>query len=514
MTVALVGLISFQIYWINNAIKLSRERFDKDVQESLRNVSERLELNEMLFVASNSFFSDTDKGIIWVEEGNRNSGSIVVQETIIKTDPKNESEKLKFKSNQNELRVINKTRVYEDFTIDSAGNRHTVTIHLNDTTNDSLIVDFDRLEKKSEKFNVVVKKLLDFESGFEHRIHPKILDSLLNAEFSDKGIHIKFEYGVFDASKNKFVISKFKNEDAIKNSELKANLFPNDILGNVNYLLVNFPHQGQFLFRKVWATLASSLFFIGLIVFAFVYAIRIILRQKKLSEIKNDFINNMTHEFKTPIATVALASEALLEDEIAGNKQTYNRYLKVIRKETKRLEQQVEKVLSAAVLDKNDFKLNIKQIDPSHLITEVIGAFEFRIKELNGSITTTFESNEESIMGDEPHLKNVIQNLVDNAIKYTSGSPYITIRTYNIDSFLNIEVSDNGIGIAKEDQRRVFDKFYRVSTGDIHDVKGFGLGLSYVKSIIVSHGGSVGLQSESGKGSTFVLSIPSKRELK
>ncbi len=517
MTAALVGLIISQLYWINNAIKLSRERFDKDVQESLRNVSKRLELNEILFVASNSFFNDkNDKNVgkIWVDESNANPGSIVVQESVAKSDSKGEPEYLKFKSNQNEIRVVNKTRVYKDYSIDSTGTRYTVTIHLNDATNDSLIVDFERLEKKSKQFNVVVKKLLAFENKFEHRVHPQILDSLLNAEFSEKGIHIKFEYGVFDESKNDFVISKFKNEDVIKNSELKATLFPNDLLGNVNYLMVSFPQQDQFLLRKVWATLTSSLVLIGIIVFIFVYAIRIILRQKKLSDIKNDFINNMTHEFKTPIATVSLACEALQEEEISKNKHTYKRYLKVISEETKRLEDHVEKVLSAAVFDTNGFELSKKQIDLTKLISEVVQSFEFRVKELEGTIDVIIESVNSNVFGDELHLKNVIQNLIDNAIKYSSDHPEITLRTLNTKNIIRIIVKDNGIGIRKEDQRRIFEKFYRVPTGNIHDVKGFGLGLSYVKSIISSHGGTIEIQSEVGKGSTFTLSIPVKNSTK
>jgi two-component system phosphate regulon sensor histidine kinase PhoR len=393
-------------------------------------------------------------------------------------------------------------------TVDSSGKAHLLTIFLDDDFNDSLIVEIEKLEKKSEQLSIVVKEILALENDVEHRIHPQIIDSLLHSEFQEKGINIKYEFGVYDESHDKFVISKFENEDLLKRSELKANLFPNDLLGNVNYLMVNFPQQDQFLLRKVWATLTSSLVLIGIIVFVFVYAIRIILRQKKLSDIKNDFINNMTHEFKTPIATVSLACEALQEEEISKNKHTYKRYLKVISEETKRLEEHVEKVLTAAVFDSNGYKLNKKQIDLTKLIAEVVQSFEFRVKELEGLIDAIFESENVHVFGDELHLKNVIQNLIDNAIKYSPDHPKITIRTITTKNIVRIIVKDNGIGIRKEDQRRIFEKFYRVPTGNIHDVKGFGLGLSYVKSIISSHGGTIEIQSEYGKGSTFILSIP------
>ena len=500
MSVALIGLIGFQIYWINNAIILSQERFQKDVQESLRNVSERLERNELLFVASNSFVTadvHAGGGDTWVNS----------EETIVKHVDENgdikKSKTFRFKSNQNE---IHETRVYESALIDSLGSDGNITLSL--SGDDSVIVDIQKVALKSAKLNIVVKEMLEFEGNLETRIHPHVIDSLLTEEFNDKGIHISYGFGVFDAKKDKFVIAKFSNEEDLKNSPLKATLFPNDLLNSANYLTVNFPKQDQFLIKKVWATLASSILLIGIIVFSFVYAIRIILRQKKLSEIKNDFINNMTHEFKTPIATVSLACEALYEDEIAGNPKTYQRYLKVIGEENKRLEKQVEKVLSAAQLDKQDFKLEQQKTNIVELLEEVTNNFKFRIEELNGTLTLNVETDFVEVWVDRMHTKNVCQNLLDNAIKYSGEAPQIHMRLYFDKGFIKIEVKDQGDGIRKEDQKNIFDKFYRVPTGNVHNIKGFGLGLSYVKSIMDQHKGKITLRSEPGRGSSFTLSFP------
>ncbi len=503
MAVALVGLIGFQLYWINNAILLSQERFEKDVHESLRNVSERLERNELLFVASNSFISESPmKNGVWI--ASEETDEIV--DVHVDSNFSKYSRTIKFKSNQNK---IHETRVYSNIVIDSLHNGETFSFIIGD--NDSVFLDLEKVANKSARINVIVKELLEFEKSIENRVHPSVIDSLLFEEFNNKGIHIQYEFGVFDSKKNRFVLAKFENEDDLKNSSLKATLFPNDLLNNTNYLTVNFPQQDEYLLKKVWATLASSLLLIGIIIFSFVYAIRIILRQKKLSEIKNDFINNMTHEFKTPIATVSLACEALHEEAIAGNPETYYRYLKVIREETRRLENQVEKVLSAAQLDKDDFRINPKTVDLRSTIEEVVNSFQFRIDELSGKIDFDIDTELHDIWADETLVKNVLSNLLDNAIKYSTSLPQIAIRLFYSKDFVCVSIRDSGLGIKKENQRNIFDKFYRVSTGNVHNTKGFGLGLSYVKSIMDQHKGEVKVVSEPGKGSMFTLSFPANQ---
>ena len=271
--------------------------------------------------------------------------------------------------------------------------------------------------------------------------------------------------------------------------------------------MLNFPAQNQFLFRKIWTTLASSVVLLLVIIACFVYALLTIIRQKKLSEMKSDFINNMTHELKTPIATVALACEALGEDAIASDKATFQRYLGMIEEENKRLGDQVEKVLQTALLDKKDFKLNLKPIVFDRVVNQAVEKIRITLESKGGEISESLRADV-SIEADELHLTNVVLNLLDNAIKYSNNAPSIAIRSYLTDDRIVLEVQDHGIGMSREVSKRIFDKFYRMPTGNVHNVKGFGLGLSYVQSVVIAHGGQVGVKSEPEKGSTFTISIP------
>ena len=234
----------------------------------------------------------------------------------------------------------------------------------------------------------------------------------------------------------------------------------------------------------------------------------VILRQKKISEVKNDFINNMTHEFKTPIATVSLATEALQDDDIKGNKAFVERYVSVIQEENKRLGMQVERVLQIASLDKKDFKLKIEEANLHQIIEKALVNINILVEKRGGSISSQLLASNPIIEADKVHLTNIVYNLLDNANKYSPDAPQINIRTENISTGVILKISDEGIGMSKEASQKIFDKFYRVSTGNVHDVKGFGLGLSYVKNIIDMHHGSINVKSEPGKGSTFKIILP------
>lgn len=489
MSLALLGLIGFQIYWINSAIRLSEDRFHKDVRESLRNVSVKLELNEMMVAASNTFFAEEDSEGTWVTASSGDG------ETLKKT--------IKFKTNKNE---IHQRKVYQNIAVND-GEKKTETIIIEVDDSDSVQVDVDKIAVKSGQFGVVMEEMLKPRRKVEDRLHPAVVDSLLEHEFREKGIFLHYEYGVFNEDKDAFVMAKMRNEDALRQSQLRATLFPNDLIEQVNYLTVSFPTQNRYLLKQIWATLLSSLLLIAIVVFAFVYAIRIILQQKKLSEMKNDFINNMTHEFKTPIATVALATEALHEDQIKSNPETYDRYLGVIAEETRRLESQVGKVLKAAELEKKDLELVFEPVNIDNVLQQLVESFSFRISELQGSIKTKLQSNAIAVV-DPVHFRAIIQNLVDNAIKYSPQKPRIHISTMRAADAVTIQISDQGMGIRKENLRYIFDKFYRVPTGNVHDIKGFGLGLSYVKQIVEAHSGSIQVTSVPGQGTTFTLTFP------
>jgi two-component system phosphate regulon sensor histidine kinase PhoR len=415
----------------------------------------------------------------------------------------------RFKSNQNKVELIYQEKFVDDSVRKEANVvQESVVASINSESTRQVLVDARKLENKTAKLDIVLKEILELEAGFEHRVHPQILDSLLHVEFIDKGINITYEFGVFNEDDNVFVMANADNRESLKNSEMKANLFPNDILGNVNYLMVNFPNQNSYLLRQISATLATSVIFIGIIIFCFAYAISTILRQKKLSEMKNDFINNMTHEFKTPIATVSLATEALGEEEIISDKKTYHRYLKVIKQETNRLGDQVEKVLQAATFDKKDFAINKVKTDIVPLLNQVLENLRIQVESLGGTLQFSTETDSLETSIDPIHISNAVQNLIDNSLKYSNSPPYVDVSLICHSESVELTVKDSGIGIGKEQLNKIFDKFYRVQKGNIHDVKGFGLGLSYVKSVAEAHGGQIEVKSELGKGSTFSIRIP------
>ena len=250
-----------------------------------------------------------------------------------------------------------------------------------------------------------------------------------------------------------------------------------------------------------------SILFILLLLGCFAYALYVINRQKKLSEIKNDFINNLTHEFKTPIASINLAANLLKRDEEVGEAKKAN-YIDLIDKESKRLEGQVDKILQIAMIDSGNLTLEKKEVDLHEVIETVVKSMSVTIDQRKAEVLTAFEANPSHVMGDDTHLVNVIYNLVDNALKYTIDQPKIAIATANTEEGIRISIKDNGIGIGQEIQDFIFDKFYRSETGNVHNAKGFGLGLSYVKKLVQAHQGRISLSSRINEGSEFQLDFP------
>jgi two-component system phosphate regulon sensor histidine kinase PhoR len=262
----------------------------------------------------------------------------------------------------------------------------------------------------------------------------------------------------------------------------------------------------------MWFMLLVSLAFMLALIFSFYYTISTIFKQKKLSEIKNDFISNMTHEFKTPISTISLACEVLHDSSIEKSPERVNTYVKMISDENKRLSLLVENILQTALLDKGQLKLKIQSFDIHALIAETITNIKLQVENKDGEITTDLKASIPVINADRVHITNIIFNLIDNALKYSNDQPKIKIVTVSDNEGIFISVTDNGIGISKENQKRIFDTMYRVPTGNIHNVKGFGLGLSYVKAVVEKHGGSISVASELGKGSNFTVYLPYQSE--
>jgi len=513
MTLSLIGLTSFQVYWINNAIKLSNERFNKDVHESLNMVAYKLERNELANVAlKNSFYFITDSATsLKRQEDNRERNLSTKNEdiNIVIFDSSKTSSVVWARTSSPQ--TFKRTTVSHTIDLDDSigGGDFRVEIIVSADSN-GYDLTAQRILKKTEEFNSVVHAMVTEETiDIQRRIHPEEIDSLLKLEFKNKGIDIYFDFGVYDKNKDHFVFidtAKMDKELLIE-SPLKASLFPNDILSNATFLVVNFPAKDQFLFSKILATLSSSIILLLIIIACFSYAIYIILKQKKLSELKNDFINNMTHEFKTPIATVSLAAEALGDADISMNKAHVNKYLGVIKDETSRLGTQVERVLQAATMEKEELQISKSRQNLHDLIKECAEKTKMQLPQ-DSSINLQLNATNFITEVDGHHFYNAITNLLDNAIKYATKASQISITTENTGESIRINIKDNGIGISSDQQKHVFDKFYRVPTGNIHNVKGFGLGLNYVQYVINAHQGVVSVSSELKKGSVFTIELP------
>jgi len=334
-------------------------------------------------------------------------------------------------------------------------------------------------------------------------IEPQMLDSLMANELKCMKINSSYYYAIYNKINNRFAIGP----DAPCEEELIKSPYQfsvSSIYRPGDYTLsVFFPDKTTILIKMVSTWLIFSVLFLMILIFSFIYVIMKILQQKKLSELKNDFINNMTHEFKTPITTASLAAEMIQRDEVLSNPSRIKKYAGIILDENSRLQNQIEQVLQVATLEQEGPKFKMKKTNAHHLLESVIESFELRIKENNAHLSVDLKAVDPMVMADKFHLLNVFYNLLDNALKYSPNGPVIEISTWNQSHQLVIRFKDNGIGISHEHQKDIFKNLFRVPTGNIHEVHGFGLGLYYVKTVVEQHDGRIDLKSEPGKGAAF-----------
>lgn len=341
----------------------------------------------------------------------------------------------------------------------------------------------------------------------DHLVDHGALEYVLKTQFKRHDVRTDFEYGIYDCGEHVMDYGRYVafEDTAFVSYEQTGDLPEFD--WDKNYFGVYFPLKERYLFRQMGFWVFSSIVLLLVTVFLG-YAIFVLMRQRRLSEIRRDFINNMTHEFKTPISTISLSTEVLLKPEIVADPDRVRKYAGIIRKENMRMQQQVEKVLQAATLEKDDLRITREPLEVHDLIQDAITTVRAALAERQGNIALHLDAQHSQVMADKVHLSNIIYNLLDNAIKYCQRPPEIAVSTRNARKGIIISIRDNGIGISREAQKHVFTKFYRVPTGNVHDVKGFGLGLSYVKLMVEAHRGTIKLQSEPGVGSTFEIWLP------
>ena len=517
---ALIGLIAIQVYWVNNAVTLGEQRFEQSVSEALNDVVLRMEKQQTAAKITRKF-NLRKQGIITT---NVNSPSAKRKPLVC--DSMNDKANCVFLNNNVNVKII------EEYASDSNGvivKKMRKKEYSSDTTSGNFDTriktdgpsffqqfaagsDQNWISHKNAMVNDIFDELISVNiyNGFSPKVDTVLLDSILKFELLQKGISANYIFGVTN-SKNipsdSVVLSDYAKK--IYDSPFKVNLSPDNVFIKPQFLSVFFPNQQNYLLSTMWLLLLVSLAFMLTLIFSFYYTISTIFKQKKLSEIKNDFISNMTHEFKTPISTISLAVEVLNDRSVEKSQERISNYVKMIGDENKRLSLLVENILQTAILDKGEFKLKIQNIDIHTLIEQSIHNINLQVENKDGEIHTELNAVRAVIQADRIHLTNIIFNLIDNALKYSKENPVIKITTSSDDEGVFISVQDNGIGISKENQKRIFDTMYRVPTGNIHNVKGFGLGLSYVKAVVEKHGGSIKVESELGKGSTFTLYLPS-----
>lgn len=529
MSVAMIGLIGFQAYWINNAIEVNNVKFRQNIHDVLNSIVSNLEKREVYYAASKQIkdpplstrMLQVDTNLFWsqhringgydtfpshsgqIKGFNWQSGFIFEDSLPFGDQMIRISYHISGNMDAGPASGLGEERYITQ-------NQFEVEVGSYNQYEQEIKTSIQKIAEKSRMVNVVLDDLLGEKKQIGSRIDKTQINQLLADELGMRGIDIDYEFAVVDRGRNYVIFSDYteNNEKEVLLSGFSVKLFPNDISGGDNYLTIFFPDQAGFLIKKILLTLTSSVFLVFLIIFCFAYAIFAILRQKKLSDIKNDFINNMTHEFKTPISTVSLACEALQDSSIQKNEQFVSKYIEAIRDENSRLGRQVEKVLQMATLDKKEYKLKFEELDIHHIIEKALGHVSLQVEKKGGMIHKNLIASNHSIVSDEVHLSNIIYNLLDNAIKYSQERPEIRIDTEDHHQGLLIRISDKGIGMTKEAIGKIFDKFYRVPTGNIHDVKGFGLGLTYVKTILLALGGQIKVKSTPGKGSSFEIVLP------
>lgn len=336
-----------------------------------------------------------------------------------------------------------------------------------------------------------------------NEIDANLLEYLLRTEFEKRSIAFDFEYGIYDCTNDKMVYGNYVSFDQEKSHASGSGLPKWE--NQSYYFGVQFPNKASIITNRMGIWIFSSSVLLLVVIF-FSYAMFVILKQRRLSEIQNDFINNMTHEFKTPISTIALSVDVLSDPKITQQPERYLNYTSIIKSENQRLKNQVERVLQMAGMDNDEIALKKESTDIHEVIKEVVVSISAGVEQ-EKEIQLNLNAASVFVDVDKLHFSNVLFNLLDNAIKYCRQKPEIKIETYNQKQSLIIRIQDNGIGISAEDKKRVFDKFFRVSTGNLHDVKGFGLGLSYVMQVIKAHKGKIDLESKEGEGSTFTITL-------
>jgi two-component system, OmpR family, phosphate regulon sensor histidine kinase PhoR len=579
MTMALLGVMAMQLYFLKQSYDLQSKLFGRDVHEALDNVADKLtRLDAFNFYSQKAQQIQQKKGdspIGAADNAQQNDQVVIKDSTKTKRLPGNRDQRLLLLRDSLQRMILHQKmddelaesvlQVRIDQYIDEFGIvqvRYTPLImkapnskrkpHKWDTLRivyadpqfgDQVIItkhldpQWKAQQAKLQKIKQMhqVEQMIEADSlqnanagrpnvmqslweefrksdePLKKRISAFIIDSLLRFELMNKGIvNMDYNYEVSTVNTDSVIFSKAINTNGIRPQFLPADtyqtqIFSKEVFNDPGLIKISFPQKNAHILSTMTATMGTTAGLLFVLIFCFGYILFAIIRQKKVSEMKTDFINNMTHEFKTPVSTIMIASDALRDNEIVEDKSRINRLANIIYEENARLGSHIERVLNIARIDNNDFKLEKKPVDINEMVALVVDSMELKLKKSNAIVNMNLDAENAIIKADELHFSNLLYNLVDNAIKYSKDQPEITISTLNKNGHVIIRVSDKGIGMSRDQQTKIFEQFYRIPTGNLHDVKGFGLGLSYVNTIVKRLNGTIGVKSEKDKGSEFEL---------
>jgi two-component system, OmpR family, phosphate regulon sensor histidine kinase PhoR len=480
MSVSMAVFIGIQVYWIKNSLQLRQANFRRSIDDAVNVALLNLETIEFSKRAAGS--------------GNSSISADTLNRLLLNAGSESQN-----------LQTVNPAEDSSGDTGKEMGAQSASPSGITENYSQGALV------RRQIMLNYMMNQTLGKEehTDIEQKISAGLIDTLLRQEFSSRGITGEYEFGVFSPDRNKIVLQKTgKYHDELLFRGFSFPLFSGSGISTRDFLLIYFPGQSKYNLQSLWIMLLLSLLLVITIIAAFSYSVFTIIRQRKLSELKNDFINNMTHEFKTPISTISLACQALTDKEISRTNEMYDDYIQIIGDENHRLGEMAEKILQTAILEKGSLHLRPEAINMHELINDAVHKIAIQIEIRDGVVSQSLNAKQPVIRGDKVHLSNVIYNLLDNANKYSPKRPQIMISTADTENGISISVHDKGMGISKTNQKRIFEKLYRIPTGDVHNVKGFGLGLSYVKFIAEKHGGSIQVESEPGKGSIFTVFLP------
>lgn len=538
LSISIAGIIGLQLIWITNAFRVKEDLFKRDAMDALNKTVKRLELMHDVTIINRMAFPDSLSVLRYQMRVPPPPGlrpDLLNKRLQFRADRNTREMRMKtdtVSGNITELRLARipaeKSSSTDTFIpsgrremvlIQSGDPYHMDTILRNDLQKlDSLSYFFDTLSRSQPSMpridiraeglrRLTERAVTEMVSLDKPRIDPEVLETILTEELINHHIPLTFHYGIFRDS-TMILSSDTERNGQLMDSPLKTELYPNSIFRRNFQIALWFPEREKLIIRSMGWLSAASLLFASIMLVTFSLSVIFLLRQKKLADIKSDFINNMTHEFKTPIATIAVAADSLMNEKVTGDPELVKYFSGMIRKENKRMDKQVEDILTIARMEKKELDFHWERFNLHELLSDVIASIELQVQQRGGQIISVLEATRPEVFSDRKHLSHAVFNLIDNANKYTEEKPRIVIHTMNRDGGIQLSVTDNGAGMSKQVQARIFERFYRQSGGNIHDVKGFGLGLSYTKAVVEAGKGTIRVESEPGKGSRFELFLP------